>query len=79
MSQYWLHVNNPTNKARIHAANGCAWVRKTVRRIQSGVPYGPIHGDRNGYWAPYASTEEVEAAQARTGKTRRDHCGSCWR
>ena len=76
MSQFWLHVNHPNDKARIHAENGCAWVRKAVRRIQ----YGPIHGDRNGYWdGPYSSIQEAEAAQERTGKTVRDQCGLCWR
>jgi hypothetical protein len=58
----------------------CAWVRKAVRRIQPGGTYGPIHGDRNGYWeGPYASIQEAEAAQGTTGKTVRDQCGLCWR
>jgi hypothetical protein len=63
MSQYWLHVNHPTNQARIHTANGCASVKKAVTRVQSGAPYGPIHGNRNGYWTAYTSIQEAEAAQ----------------
>ena len=41
MSQYWLHVNHPNSKARIHIERGCAWVSRAVGRIRSGKPHGP--------------------------------------
>ena len=80
MSQYWLHVNHPNNKARIHVEGGCAWVSRAVGRIRAGEPYGPKLGDRNGYWdGPFGSVEEAETRQEATGKSIRDRCGSCCR
>ena len=50
MSSYYLHVNHPNDKARIHVSDSCASVRKAVERIRRGEPYGPTRGDVNGYF-----------------------------
>lgn len=80
MSQYWLHVNHPNDKARLHVAGGCKWVRDAVERVRAGKPYGPDRGDQNGYWdGPFESLQEAEARQQATGKSIMDRCGLCWR
>jgi hypothetical protein len=61
MPQYLFHVNNPNNKARIHAAGGVCVSKKGLKNISSGGSYGPIHGDRNGYWdGPYSSCKRLK-------------------
>ena len=44
MSQYWLHVNHPNDKARIHVAAGCKWVRDAVARVRvQHQKINPLH------------------------------------
>lgn len=50
MPNYWLHVNHPNNKARIHRGDGCSWVQKASKRKLIGEPYGHKLGNRNGFW-----------------------------
>lgn len=74
---YWLHVNHPTSKARIHREGGCRWVNNAVARRQAGMPYGVVRLDnRNGYWeGPFATLAAAHAAQVATGKRIQDqHC-----
>jgi Family of unknown function (DUF6884) len=77
--KYWLHVNHPNNKARIHKENGCASVRRAIDRIRAGAPYGPIRKDKNGYWeGPFAAIHDAEVAQKATKKTIQDKCRICF-
>ncbi len=79
MPKYGLHVNHPNNKARIHVVGGCALVRRALERAQVGEPYGPIRGDRNGYWDWFDTLQDAEVAQRETGKTTLGRCrlGPC--
>lgn len=74
---YWLHVNHPTDKARIHTEGGCRWVIDAVARAHAGMPYGLVRlDDRNGYWeGPFSDLAAAQTAQASAGKKVRDqHC-----
>ena len=60
MSNFWLHINNPRDKAKLHAEGGCSWVRKAIKRKLAGLPYGPVLGDRNGTWlGPFTTLREA--------------------
>ena len=79
MVRYWLHVNHPTNKARIHIEGGCSRVRKAVERKMQGKAYGDFRGDRNGYWAgPFFTLQDAQKVQAATGKKIQDKCSFCF-
>ena len=80
MSAYWVHVNHPTSKARIHVEEGCRWVQKAVERVEAGEPYGPTHGNINGGWqGPFVTLSEALIWQQGTGKQTQDYCrlGAC--
>jgi len=65
MPKYWLHVNHPNDKARIHIEGGCSWVIKAVERKNQGKAYGGVRGNRNGYWdGPFSTLQEAQRAQA---------------
>ena len=74
MLRYGLHINHPSNKARIHVVGGCASVQKAFKRAQAGEPYGPVHGEENGQWKWFETLQEAEAAQQESGKTLLDRC-----
>lgn len=78
-NQYWVHVNHPTSKARLHVHGGCAHVQKAAARVSSGAPYGEKRGDANGLWVPFNSIDEAESYQEQSGKKTRDRCnlGPC--
>ena len=74
---YWLHINHPNSKARIHIEGGCHWVIKAVARKKARMPYGIVRLDnRNGYWqGPFPTLADAQAAQIATGKHIQDqHC-----
>lgn len=79
MTNFWVHVNHPNDKAVIHADGGCAWVIKAAGRVRTGESYGPVHGEKNGYWRPFSTLDQAEAYQRSTGKSTQDRCrtGSC--
>jgi len=74
MVKYWLHVNHPTSKARLHVQNGCVWVRRAAARLQKGEAYGPKRANANGYWEPFDTLPEAQAAQQATRKEIQDRC-----
>ena len=79
-SSFWLHVNHPTNKARIHIEEGCHWVRQAVQRKSQGMSYGAVRGDENGYWkGPFSNLQAAQRAQMATGKNLKDQCKLCFR
>ena len=75
MPVYWVHVNHPTNKARIHVEGGCQWAHNAVQRVKANKPYGPKRGDKNGTWmGPFATLTQAQAYQNDTQKGIKDHC-----
>jgi hypothetical protein len=71
-SMFWLYVNHPTGKARIHIDGGCHSVRQAAQRKTRKTP--------NGYWeGPYPSLQAVEMAQTASGKRIKDQCKLCFR
>jgi len=79
MPKFWLHVNHPTDKARIHIEGKCSWVRRAVQRKHQGKAYGPIRGNENGYWdGPFPNLQAVQKAQVATGKGTKDKCSFCF-
>jgi hypothetical protein len=83
MSRYWLHVNYPNDKARIHKDGGCRYVRNAAIRVRSGAPYGRILGDRNGLlgWSPLTllRTPKLRSKGPEDqSKTAADYAGDDW-
>jgi hypothetical protein len=78
-ARFWLHVNHPNNYTRIHIEDGCKRSRDAIAGKLAGKPYGPILGDRNGWWeGPFSSRAEVEAAQSRAKKATNGDCSFCF-
>jgi hypothetical protein len=79
MQRFWVHVNHPNNKARIHADDGCAFTRRAAERVRTGEAYGPELGDRNGYWKCFDTLANAQTHQRSTGKKIQDRCrlGPC--
>ena len=70
-SMFWLYVNHPTGKARIHIDGGCHSVRQAAQRTIRKTP--------NGYWeGPFPSLQAVEMAQTASGKRIKDQCKLCF-
>ena len=79
MTKFWLHVNHPNDKARIHIEVGCHWVRQALQRKHQGKAYGSIRGDKNGYWdGPFLNLQATQKAQVATGKGIQDKCNFCF-
>jgi hypothetical protein len=79
VESHWLQFNRPTSTALIHVEGGCHWVIEGAERFRKGLPYGRKRGDnKNGFWKPFNSLAEAEAAQKATGARIQDHCAICW-
>ena len=75
MPNFWLHINHPNDKAKLHAEDGCTWARRAIARKQAGLPYGRVLGDKNGVWlGPFKTVMEAEENQAKVGKNDINRC-----
>jgi hypothetical protein len=78
VDRYWLHVNHPNSKAKLHVEDGCFWVREAVSKIARGQPYGPKLGNKNGFWlGPFTSLADAEKRQKDTDKDDQSRCQYC--
>ncbi len=78
-ARFWLHVNHPSDKTCVHLQSGCKRSREAIANKLAGKPYGPVLGEKNGWWeGPFATRAEVDAAQQRAGKPTNRDCSFCF-